>query len=163
MTIKKKVMSLMLAALFVMGGTAYAQQDQMMQQQQQQQKEYSDEEIDLFAEALVQVLPIQQEREAEMIEKIEENGMELDQFNQIAQQMQQGAQPEGVSEDEMATFQKISEEIQSISMEMQEEVNKIITDAGISPAMYQEMITAYSSNPDTRQKVDQKLAEKEKE
>ena len=44
-------------------------------------------------------------------------------------------------------------------MDTQQKVNKIVTDAGISPALYQEMIGAYSTNPKIKQKVDQKLAE----
>lgn len=166
MTFKKKVTSLMLTALFVMGGIVGAQQQQQQQQQQpqqqqpmQQQKNYSDEDIDLFANSLVKAMPIQQETEQKMIKEIENEGMELDKFNQIARQMQQGGQPEGVSEDEMQTFQDISEKIQGIQMEAQKEVNDIISEEGMTPAKYQEMIGAYSSNPELKQKVDQKLAE----
>ncbi len=162
MSIKKKTVSLMLMVFFVMGGVAYAQQQQM-QQQQQPQKEYSAEEIDLFAEAVATALPVQQESEQKMIAEIEKQGMELDEFNQIAQQMQQGAQPEGLSDEKMETFQSISEEIQAINMETQKKVNEIITEVGISPAMYQEMISAYSTNAEIKQKVDQKLAEQQQQ
>lgn len=163
MTIKKKAASLMLIALFVMVGIVGAQQQQQMMQQQQQQKDYSEEEIDLFANALVEALPVQQEAEQKMIAEIEDQGMNLEEFNQIARQMQQGGQPEGVSEDKMETFQSISTEIQAIQMETQQEVNKIITEEGISPAKYQEMISAYSTNPQVKQKVDQKLAEQQQQ
>ncbi|MDN5291294.1 MAG: hypothetical protein PWQ06_1533 [Anaerophaga sp.] len=156
-SIKKKVASLMMVAMFLTTGNVFAQQD--MLQQQQQQKEYSDEEIDLFANALVKALPVQREAEKKMIKEIEEQGMELNQFNTIARQMQQGSQPQGVSEEDMETFKSISEEIQKIQMDTQQKVNKIVTDAGISPALYQEMIGAYSTNPKIKQKVDQKLAE----
>ncbi|MFO8002243.1 MAG: DUF4168 domain-containing protein [Marinilabilia sp.] len=161
-SIKQKVASLFLSALFVLGGTVYAQQqDPMMQQGQQEQKEYSEEEIDVFANAVAQVLPIQQEAEEKMIEEIEDQGMELDQFNQIANQMQQGGEPEGVSEEDMETFQNISDEIQGIQMETQQKVNEIISDEGMNPEQYQEMISAYSSDPNIKQKVDEKLAEQE--
>src|SRR5690554_3694427 len=156
-SVKRKLVSLMMVVLFVATGNVFAQQN--MLQQQQQQKEYSDEEVDLFAEALVEAIPVQREAEKKMIEEIEDQGMELNQFNAIARQMQQGAQPQGVEEEEMETFQSISEEIQKIQMDTQQKVNKIVTDAGISPAMYQEMIGAYSTNPKVKQKVDQKLAE----
>lgn len=160
MLLKGRITGLFLMGMFVMGGFATAQQ-QMMPQQQKQQKDYSSEEIDLFAEAVVEVLPIQQEAEQKMVKEIEDQGMELDKFNQIARQMQQGAEPQGVAEKEMETFQSISEEIQGIQMKSQQKVNKVITEAGISPAMYQEMIAAYSTNPKIKQKVDQKLAEQQ--
>ncbi|MBZ4676504.1 MAG: hypothetical protein JG782_1123 [Anaerophaga sp.] len=155
-SIKKKVASLMMIAMFLATGNVFAQQDIL---QQRQQKEYSDEEIDLFAEALVETLPVQREAEKKMIKEIEEQGMELNQFNTIARQMQQGNQLQGVSEEDMETFKSISKEIQKIQMDTQRKVNKIVTDAGISPALYQEMIGAYSTNPKIKQKVDQKLAE----
>lgn len=155
-SIKKKVACLMMVAMFLATGNVFAQQDML---QQHQQKEYSDEEIDIFAEALVEVLPVQREAEKKMIKEIEEQGMELNQFNTIARQMQQGSQLQGVSEEDMETFKSISKEIQKIQMDTQRKVNKIVTDAGISPALYQEMIGAYSTNPKIKQKVDQKLAE----
>ena len=155
-SIKKKVASLMMIAMFLATGNVFAQQDIL---QQRQQKEYSGEEIDLFAEALVEALPVQREAEKKMIKEIEEQGMELNQFNTIARQMQQGNQLQGVSEEDMETFKSISKEIQKIQMDTQRKVNKIVTDAGISPALYQEMIGAYSTNPKIKQKVDQKLAE----
>lgn len=147
-----------------MGGVVHAQQPQQQQQQppqqqQQQQKDYSEEEIDVFAEAVAQVLPIQQEAEQKMMKEIEDQGMEMEKFNQIARQMQQGGEPEGVSEDEMETFKSISEKIQGIQMETQQEVNKIISDEGMSPAKYQEMISAYSSNPEIKKKVDEKIGD----
>ena len=102
MSTMKKVAGLFLSVLFLMGGVVHAQQNQMMQQQQQQgQKDYSEEEIDVFANAVAQVLPIQQEAEQKMMKEIEDQGMEMEQFNQIARQMQQGGEPEGVSEEQM--------------------------------------------------------------
>lgn len=165
MLLKRRIasVSLFVMGMFVMAGTVSAQQQMMPQQQQQQQKEYSAEEIDLFAEAVVEVLPIQQKAEQKMVEEIEDQGMDLDKFNQIARQMQQGTEPEGVEDEDMQTFQSISEEIQSVQMESQQEINKVITETGISPAMYQEMIAAYSSNPQIKQKVDQKLAEQQQQ
>ncbi|MGM0376994.1 MAG: DUF4168 domain-containing protein [Bacteroidota bacterium] len=162
MSTMKKVAGLFLSVLFLMGGVVHAQQNQdqmMQQQQQQQQKDYSEEEIDVFAEAVAQVLPIQQEAEQKMMKEIEDQGMELDKFNQIARQMQQGGEPEDVSEEDMETFKSISEEIQGIQMETQQEVNKIISDEGMSPAKYQEMISAYSSNPEIKKKVDEKIGD----
>jgi len=159
----KKVAGLFLSVMFLMGGVVQAQQNQMMQQQQQQQKDYSEEEIDVFANAVAQVLPIQQEAEQKMMKEIEDQGMKLDKFNQIARQMQQGGEPKDVSEEDMKTFKSISQEIQGIQMKTQQKVNKIISDEGMSPAKYKEMIQAYSSNPKIKQKVDKKLGQQQQQ
>lgn len=163
MSFKKQFVSLFLTGFFLIGGTVAAQNQMMQQQGQQAQKSYSDEEVDLFADVVVKVVPVQQEAEQKMVKKIEEGGMKLDNFNQIARQMQQGQQPEGVEEADMKKFQSISQKLQSIQMETQQKMNEIISDAGISPALYQEMIAAYSTNPDVKKKVDEKLANKQQQ
>lgn len=159
----KKVAGLFLSVMFLMGGVVQAQQNQMMQQQQQPQKDYSEEEIDVFANTVAQVLPIQQEAEQKMMKEIEDQGMKLDKFNKIARQMQQGGEPQDVSEEDMKTFKSISQEIQGIQQKTQQKVNKIISDEGMSPAKYQEMIQAYSSNPEIKQKVDKKLGQQKQQ
>lgn len=163
MSFKKQFVSLFLTGFFLIGGTVAAQNQMMQQQGQQAQKSYSDEEVDLFADVVVKVVPVQQEAEQKMVKKIEEGAMKLDNFNQIARQMQQGQQPEGVEEADMKKFQSISQKLQSIQMETQQKMNEIISDAGISPALYQEMIAAYSTNPDVKKKVDEKLANKQQQ
>jgi hypothetical protein len=129
--------------------------------QQPQQTDFSDEQIDLFVSAVVKVLPVQQEIEQEMIKKIEDKGMELDQFNQIATQVQTSGKAEGVAEDDLKKFEEISGEIQNIQMENQEELTKIIREEGLDPQLYQEMMLAYSSNPTVKQKVDEKLSQQQ--
>lgn len=164
MSFKKQFVSLFLTGFILIGGTVAAQNQMMMQQQgQQAQKSYSDEEVDLFADVVVKVVPVQQQAEQQMMKKIEQGGMQLENFNQIARQMQQGQQPEGVEEADMKRFQSISQQLQAIQMETQKKMNKIISDAGISPALYQEMIAAYSTNPDVKKKVDEKLADQQQQ
>lgn len=91
---------LILAAMMVAIGPLKAQQFQMPQQQQAV-KDYSEKEIDDFVGTVAKVLPVQQEGEMKMVEKIEESGMELEAFNQVATQLQSG-QADGISESDMA-------------------------------------------------------------
>jgi hypothetical protein len=163
MMIRKSIASLILGGMFLISGVSVAQNQMMQSQGQQSQKSYSDEDIDLFADVVVKVMPVQQEAQNKMVKEIEGGGMELDKFNQIARQMQQGQQPEGVEDADMEKFQQISQELQSVQLEIQKQMNKIITEAGISPALYQEMIAAYNSNPDVKQQVDEKLAEQQQQ
>ncbi|PRZ02136.1 DUF4168 domain-containing protein [Marinilabilia salmonicolor] len=163
MSFKKQFVSLFLTGFFLIGGTAAAQNQMMQEQGKQLQKSYSDEEVDLFADVVVKVVPVQQEAEQKMVKKIEEGGMKLDNFNKIARNMQQGQQPEGLEDADMEKFQSISQQLQAIQMETQKKMNEIISNAGISPALYQEMITAYSTNPDVKKKVDEKLAEQQQQ
>jgi hypothetical protein len=141
-------------AIGISGGTLSAQD---FMQQPQQQVEYSDKQIDDFVGAVAKVLPVQQEVEQKMIKEIENNGMDLNQFNQIATQLQTSGNAEGVAEADVKKFEKVSEEVQKIQMENQEQINKVIADAGLTPEIYQEMVQAYSRDPQLKEKVDAKL------
>jgi hypothetical protein len=141
-------------AIGISGGTLSAQD---FMQQPQQQVEYSEKQIDDFVGAVAEVLPVQQEVEQKMIKEIENNGMDLNQFNQIATQLQTSGNAEGVAEADVKKFEKVSEEVQKIQMENQEQINKVIADAGLTPEIYQEMVQAYSRDPQLKEKVDAKL------
>lgn len=153
---KRKLNKVLLLAfgLGIYGGTLSAQD---FQQEPQQQVEYSEKQIDDFVGAVTKVLPVQQDVERKMIKEIESNGMELDQFNQIATQVQTTGKTEGVAEADVKTFGQVSEKIQEIQAENQVQINEAIADAGLTPQIYQEMVQAYSRDPQLKQKVDKKL------
>ena len=148
-------MYLMVAGMLMFTGSLTAQEVL----QPQPQKDYSDEQIDQFASAVVRVLPVQQEAQAKMIKVIEDNDLSLERFNQIATQLQTSGQAEGVDEKDLEKFDQAAGEIEPIQMDMNERVNEVILEEGLSPQLYQEMANAYTSNPKIKQKVDQKLAE----
>lgn len=153
---KSKLNKLLLLAfgLGIYGGTLSAQD---FQQQTQQQVEYSEKQIDDFVGAVTKVLPVQQDVEQKMIKEIESKGMELDQFNQIATQVQTTGKAEGIAEADVKKFNQVSEKIQEIQVENQDQINEAIADAGLTPQIYQEMVQAYSRDPQLKQKVDEKL------
>lgn len=153
-SLKSKLNKVLLLAfgLAIYGGTLSAQDFQ-----QQPQVEYSEKQIDDFVGAVTKVLPVQQEVEQKMIKEIESNGMELDQFNQIATQVQTTGKAEGVAEADVKKFEQVSEKIQEIQVENQDQINEVIADAGLTPQIYQEMVQAYSRDPQLKQKVDAKL------
>jgi hypothetical protein len=159
LSIKKTVFSMLMVG-FLLIGSAVAQQQQMMQQPQEQ-KDYSDDEVELFANTVIKVNPIQQEVQKKMVKIIDEEGMELNQFNAISQQMQQGVEPEGVSDQQMELFERISVKLQEVQVENQKKMHKVIKEQGMTPAKYQEMIRAYHSNPEIKQKVEDMLAEQQ--
>ena len=90
-----------------------------------------------------------------MVEKIEESGMELEAFNQVATQLQSG-QTDAISESDMAKFQEVSGSLNEVQQEVQQTVVEIIEDE-VGLEVYQEMLTAYQSDESLRQKVDTKL------
>lgn len=130
-------------------------------QQQPQQQNYSEKQVNAFVNAVVEVLPLQQKIEQKMIKKIEDNGMSLEKYNQIAQSVQTTGNADGVSDDDMQKFRETSTKVQAIQEENQDEINQKITDAGLEPMVYQDMVQEYSRNPQFQQKVDEKLRKKQ--
>ncbi|MEX2593098.1 MAG: DUF4168 domain-containing protein, partial [Anditalea sp.] len=77
------------AFLIVFAFGAMAQQ-QVPSAPQEINEDFTDEEIETFVKINMEVIPIQQEAEGEMIEKISEKGMEVNRFQELAQAQQTG-------------------------------------------------------------------------
>lgn len=182
MAFKKSMMNIKnLVLSMAVSGVAFTAAAQMQQPQQQQQnpqqqtpqpqqpggtdsesaeEKYSEGELEKFVEVVQQVMPLQKEKEQEMVEEIKGAGLTVDRFNEIMQ-TQQGAAPgqakggeeKEVTEDEKASFQEASQNVKSIQKEMQTEVKQKIQDAGLTLQKYQEIMMAYQQDPNLQQKV----------
>ena len=150
--------------LLMMAGVAVAQQTQPQPQnetQQQVQQNFSDEELEKFADVYVQVVEIQQENEAEMIKAIEDENLDVNRFQEIlqAQQQQQGATELNATAEEMASFNNAAQKIMTVQKEVEAEMKQVIEkDLGLDT--YQQIVVAYQQSPEVQQKVNQLLQEK---
>lgn len=150
--------------LLMMAGVAVAQQTQPQPQnepQQQVQQNFSDEELEKFADVYVQVVEIQQENEAEMIKAIEDENLDVNRFQEIlqAQQQQQGATEINATAEEMASFNNAAQKIMTVQKEVEAEMKQVIEkDLGLDT--YQQIVVAYQQSPEVQQKVNQLLQEK---
>jgi hypothetical protein len=153
---KKLNVLLAIVVMFSVVATPVLAQQLQLPGQSQPQTNYSEAEIDKFVSTVGKVIPLQREGEAKMVQKIEENGMALEKFNEVATQVQTGA-TDDVDPAEFEQFQKISTELNEVQMDIQKDVVKVIEKEGMDLNDYQQMIAAYQSDESLRQTIDAKL------
>jgi hypothetical protein len=126
---------------------------QLPPQQSPQAQNYSDEQLESFVEAAMEVMPIQEESQLKMIEEIEQKDLTVERFNMILETRLSGQDPD-IPEEEMEAFESALESIQQIQLEYQEKIINAIEDAGMTPAMYEEIIANYQQDPELQMRVD---------
>ncbi|AHM60816.1 hypothetical protein D770_12810 [Flammeovirgaceae bacterium 311] len=153
-----------LCFLLFMAGATMAQTTQPQQQQEPMQQEqpvrddFSDAELEKFADVYVQVVEIQQQSEGEMLKAIEDENLDINRFNEIlqAQQQQQSAADINATAEEMASFNNAAQKIMGVQKETETEMQQVIEqDLGVET--YQQIIIAYQQSPDVQQKVNELL------
>lgn len=146
--------------------TAQQQQSDQMQQpapNQMQQPapdvDVSDEEIGLFADAVMNVQEVQMGAQQDMMKIIQDEGLDVETYNQVAQglQMGQSADEIDVTEEEMEKFNNASEEIQGMQQDMQDEIETAVEDAGMEMARFQEINRAVEQDPELQKKIREEL------
>jgi len=133
----------------------------MQPQQPSADVEVSDSELDKFVEASVNAQQVQMESREDMTSKVEDEGISVERFNEIAEAQQRGESEEDIdaTSEEMDNFNKAMQSIQKANEEMQPEIQKAIEDAGLTMDEYREINLAIQQSPKLQQKVQQKFQE----
>ncbi len=115
---------------------------------------FSDEELQSFANAVVQVIAIQQQGQAQMMEVIEDHDMTVQRFNEINMQAQEMPIEEiEMTEEELEVYLKLIEEIEKIQIDLEDVLIKTIEDEDITIEKYEEIMTEYQQNPELQQRI----------
>ena len=130
------------------------------QQQEEVREDFTDDELKLFLKANKSVAMVQQQAEQKMIQAIEEEEMDINRFNEIANAQQDPNADPGASEEEMATFTKAAEKVMEVQRETQSEVAAAVESEGMEFNEYQQIMMAYQSSPTVQEKLT-KLIEEE--
>ncbi|MFO7873464.1 MAG: DUF4168 domain-containing protein [Bacteroidales bacterium] len=121
---------------------------------QAQETEFSDEELEQFADAVTEVMTIQQEGQTEMMTKIEEHDMDVQRFNEINMQAQEMPLDEiEATEEELESFQMINQEIEQIQIELEAELIETIEEQGLSLEKYEAIMGQYQQDPELQQRI----------
>lgn len=114
--------------------------------------EVTDDDLRAFAEIDSELRDIQMQAREDMISVIEEQGMTLEQYQQISQMQQQGM-GEGMSEEDARTITMINDEMGEIQMEMQNIMENKIAEMGMSMEQYQQLAMTIQQNPEYQQRL----------
>ncbi|MFW5757476.1 MAG: DUF4168 domain-containing protein [Bacteroidota bacterium] len=161
---KMKLKEIVLSIVIVLTGLTAMGQQMPMQEQAPPAPDpssYSDEQVENFAGAVMEVMTIQEERQTEMMQSIEENGLSVDRFNEMLMEGQQKGQTEiEASEEEMEAFNESMAQVQQMQQDMQNEMMAAVADNGLEMQQYQEMMQGYEQYPEMKEKVDGYIDEK---
>ncbi len=152
-----RTFSLLMISFLFASSALFAQQPAA-----QDAPDYSDEELENFVKAVLEVMPLQQESQALMIDEIEEEGLTVEAFNKMLEAQQKGVDPE-VTEEEMEAFENALLAIQEIELEYNKKITDIIDNTEISPAKYEEIMGYYQQDPELQMKVNQIMEEMDDE
>lgn len=150
-----------LCLLMFMAGAAIAQVGQPQDPQQPVREDFSNEELEKFVDVYVQVIEIQQENEAVMMQAIEAENLDVERFQEIlqAQQQQQNAADINATAEEMAAFNNAAQKIMAVQKEANTEMQQVIEkDLGVET--YEQIVIAYQQNEEVQQRVNELLQSK---
>ena len=115
---------------------------------------FTDRELQGFANAVVQVISIQQQGQTLMISAIEEEDMTVQRFNEIMIQTQEVALEDiGLSQEEMDQYLKVAGEIEKIQIDLETVLIETIEEEGLSLDKYEEIMTEYQQNEALQQRI----------
>jgi hypothetical protein len=144
----KKITSLLLFIL-ISGIGAYAQTEQ--------KEEVSDQEIKQFASAFQQIQAVDQMAQQDMIKAVEDEGLDVERYNEIQQTAQDPNQEIDVNGDELKKYEIATREIEKIQMEAQQQMQEKIVEEGLTIDRYQEIAAVIQNDPELQQKLQKYL------
>lgn len=133
--------------------SAYAQSPEQLPAQQAE--EVSDKEIEQFADAFREIQVIDQQIQQEMINKVQEEGVDVQRFNDYLNARQNQGQEIDASEKELEQFAEAYQEIEKIQEKALQEMEQVITQNDLTTDRYQEIAMAIQANPDLLEKLQQ--------
>jgi len=151
-----KMMKTMFATLMLgMLGTitVAAQTPQMMPQQQSGSLEVSDEELKAFIDVVNTVQKINQESQTEMMAVVEDNGMTVQRFSQIAQSQQNPEATLEVGPEEMKLYEKTLAAVEKIQLASRTEMEAAIESSPLTMERYQEIAMAAQSDMELQKRL----------
>jgi hypothetical protein len=125
-----------------------------------QESNYSDADMEKFAMAFEQVQSVNQQIQNEMVGAIQEEGLDVQEFNQIQQATQAEGEDTEIFEEDMAKFQKSMAAIQKVQTEAQEKMKKVIEESGLELQKYQEIMRAVQEDPAMQAKLQKMMGSK---
>ncbi len=148
-----KIFSMAAAFFFIAGTAAIAQQT--LPQDMQVKEDFTEKEYEDFVKINLQLIPLQEDAQNQMVKAIEDAGLEVQRFQELAQAQQEGTLTE-VSGDpeELAKFNQAGQKVLEQQQEVQTQVQETISKSEMSEEQFQQMYMAYNQSEKVRNKID---------
>jgi hypothetical protein len=143
--------------VFSIGNAALAQETV---QQAPLKEDFKKEELQSFIKANQKVVALQKASEEKMVKVIQEEGLTIERFNQLATSQQNPDKKVKVEAKEMETFNIAAQKISGIGKEADTQMQQSIKQEGIDVETYQQIILAYQKSPKVKQELEALLPKK---
>lgn len=138
---------------FAFGSTATFAQVTPAPEPQVQQTEVSDEELAEFAQAFQVMRMLNQEIQQELTGVVEEEGMQIQRFNEIHQATVDPATPVEATDEEKEQYENISTEIDKRQVGFQQQMEDIVSDLDMTFERYQEIAMRLQNDPELQERL----------
>lgn len=146
----------MIVFFMMLGSTAiFAQTPQLMQEQQQ--TEVTDAELTKFIAALQGIQMVTQQAQQEMMEVVQDKNMDIVRFNEIHEGTINSEVEVEATPEEIGTYKEIIGQLETMQTNVQQQLEKLITDQGLSLQRYEQIAMQLQSNPELQQRIQQML------
>ncbi|MFP4369233.1 MAG: DUF4168 domain-containing protein [Bacteroidota bacterium] len=127
------------------------------QTEQTETKDVSKEELKQFATAFQEVQVVNQQAQQNMITVVEEEGLNVQRYQEIQKAHQDPNQDVEATSEELEQFETVSQELEKIQVEAQQQMQEKIVEEGLSVNRYQELATTIQNDPELQQKLQKYL------
>jgi Glu-tRNA(Gln) amidotransferase subunit E-like FAD-binding protein len=124
-----------------------------------QATDVSENELEQFAQAFREIQVIDHQVQMEMLSTVQEEGIDVDRFNEFLTAQQNPAQQFDASEEELTRFAAAYQEIEEIQEQALQQMQKAITENALTLERYQEIAMTIQANPELLQKLQEQFEE----
>ncbi len=150
------IISVFTVIFCLLSGNIYGQEPVRLERQETR-TDYSDEELQMFVTAAQDVMAIQQQSQHEMVAEIEEEGLTIEEFNQIFNAMQDPQAEVEATEEERQSFDRAMQRVNDLQVKTDEKIMGAIEESGLDYEEYEEIMTAYQQDPELQQRINEML------
>lgn len=117
----------------------------------------TDTEMEQFAGVFVELQTMNQQIQQKMMTAVQEEGIEVQRFNEIMNAQQDPNQEVDATQQELETFAAAGQAIQQIQQSAQQDMQKVITDSELSLDRYQAIMAAMRNDAGLQQKLQEQI------
>jgi predicted ribosome quality control (RQC) complex YloA/Tae2 family protein len=124
-----------------------------------QPTDVSENELEQFALAFREIQVIDQQVQMEMLSTVQEDGIDVDRFNEFLTAQQDPVQEFDASEEELSRFAAAYQEIEKIQEKALQQMEEAIQESELTMERYQEIAMTIQANPELLQKLQEHFEE----
>jgi hypothetical protein len=153
----KKIASLLVFCILI-GSMGAIAQTQPMPQQPKVEVDVDDQELAKFADAYQGLRMVNQEAQQKMVKVVEDEGFEIQKFNEMYQTSMNPNEELEASDEEMKKYEATVQKIEGMQGEFQERMEEVISEQGFTMERYEKLAMALQSDPEMQQRLQQMLS-----